>query len=51
MPETFGKADRISMKTRINLAVMVTVALTLICATLTMAQQAAPGLNAPLSGP
>jgi non-reducing end alpha-L-arabinofuranosidase len=40
----FGKADRISMKTRINLALMFAPALTLIGATLTMAQQSGPNV-------
>ena len=38
-----GKADAYSMKTRINLVLMLALALTLIGATLTMAQQAAGG--------
>jgi hypothetical protein len=43
MPKPFGKADRINMKTKMNLALMLSVALTLIGARFTMAQQTGSG--------
>src|ERR1022692_2965117 len=42
-----GKANRINMKTRINLVLMLALALTLIGATLTIAQQTGSGPNVP----
>src|SRR3954471_7880961 len=47
MPEQPGKTHRISMKTRINLVLMLALALTLIGAALTIAQQTGAGRNAP----
>src|ERR1039457_962795 len=42
-----GKANRINMKTRIDLVLMLALALTLIGATLTIAQQTGSGPNVP----
>src|ERR1035437_2379772 len=42
-----GRANRINMKTRINLVLMLALALKLIGATLTMAEQAGAGANVP----
>src|SRR3954471_8770251 len=47
MPEQPGKTHRISMKTRINLVLMLALALTLIGAALTIAQQTGAGRNVP----